>query len=58
VRTPRGGKNGAALAKLRVSTAERDFVVAKAAELGVSVAQLRRDRLLFDMPGYKSDGGK
>lgn len=52
-RSPRGVRDGERLAALRVSKDEAKFVVEKAAQLGISIAQLRRDRLFFDMPGYK-----
>lgn len=53
-RTPRG--RTAPKLTTRVSTAERVWFKGRAAELGMSEAKLQRDRLLFDMPGYKPDG--
>lgn len=53
-RSPRG-RNAPTIAT-RVSAAEKEWFIGRAARLGVSPAQLQRDRLLFDMVGYERAG--
>lgn len=50
--SPRGGKKGVLVA-VRLSIGEKQFLANRAEDEGKSLADLLRDRLLFDLPAYQ-----